>query len=441
MKRKLIIHLIALFGVLPIVSCSQEDPNISLKETSEESSETKTSVQTGNKQALLYAQLFSEQADDAGTPEELRGLREPREVDYVSYYIENQDTLLYAVNYRNDAGFIIISGDNSSFPIVAHSDEGNLNFSDIPQGSPLRMEVQKHAEKAKRNIHNPNRANTEYFQRWKDLGNGDYHYEITINNDAPLSDLRAYREYSTKKESIYPSTGKRLGKWGQVGAFNEFAPNKAKIGCPAIAIGMLLYDCLNRPTGKYELTIPTMPFIGSFADEKNEEGKEVSAVLKEIADSIPNYQWGKSKDAPSFALSYDVIAGLKKIGFKDAELVDYDFETLYRNLSFTDERGQKYNRGILLGGLPNGRGIGHVWFCDGYYEQSYKVTKKFLGITVSSWFEYDDRIYMNWGEAPKLANGWYSVNDDAEWTVKGGPSVNLKRNVQMIIGLHKYESR
>ena len=41
----------------------------------------------------------------------------------------------------------------------------------------------------------------------------------------------------------------------------------------------------------------------------------------------------------------------------------------------------KLNRGTLIFGFaPNGEG--HIWFCDGYYEQSYTVRKKFFGKTI-----------------------------------------------------------
>lgn len=443
-------YKVSLFGILCLLlmnSCSQDFPIDFEGEYTEDTSknkEAKLNIRTSHEQVLLYANLFSDQADDAGTPEELRNMREPRQVAYVSYYVEGQDTLLYAVNYQNNSGFMIVSGDNSSFPIIAHSDEGNLNFSDIDKGSPLQLEVQRYAEMAKRNIHNPRVGETEYFKKWKDLGNEDFQYEVIANNDAPTSDLRAYRRYSTNKEAIFPSTGKRLDKWCQKGTFNDFAPNKVVIGCPAVAIGMLLFDCLNRDGGKYELTTPTMPFTASYAEPTNSFGTEVSEVLKEIADSIPNYSWARpNSDEESGADPDDIVLGLRKIGFKEAKVVDYDFQTLYENLSFTSQ-DMKYSRGVLIGGMRiNPYEWGHIWFCDGYYEKSYTVIKRnHRGTEIERWKEYDDRLYMNWGFGSGNGNGWYSVADSKNtWIAANGGFKDYKRIPKMIIGLHNYQGR
>lgn len=434
--------LLGAFAFAGLVSCSQDLPLVENKSEKEPVNNTNTTkVQLSSIQALAYASMFSTPADNAGKPEELRSLK-PREVSHLSYYVEQQDTLLYAVNYKNNEGFIILSGDNSSFPIIAHSDTGNLNFADIPTGSPLHSELAGHIAKAKSNLHNPNRVNTEYFNKWKDLGNKDYQYEIVPNSPTPASELRGYRDYSTGKESIYPSTGKDLNKWEQAGTFNEFAPNKAAIGCPAVSIGMLLYDCANRIGGNYTHTYPSVLFSAKEADSQNHYGREVSSVLKEIADSIPNYKWGQREGVLSGAAPEDIVLGLKKIGFKNAQLVNYNFETLYSNLSFKAKNyfGEEatYYRGVLIGGLHPYEPSGHIWFCDGYYEQAYRVTKKFLFIKIKSWTEYDDRLYMNWGWGPEGGNGWYRATDE-HWTSPNHSTKYFKYEPKMIIGLHEYD--
>ncbi|OFR38781.1 hypothetical protein HMPREF2890_02450 [Porphyromonas sp. HMSC065F10] len=373
-------------------------------------------------QAIAYVKLFGEEMTAASTPEnKLRAADLDRQIGLVDYYVENNDTLLYAVNYRDKKGYVLLSSNNGGFPIIAHSDAGELRFSDIDEENPLWLVIMSEAERAKDQRENPDRANLDYYNDWKDIGNPDYQYEIEPTSEVPTSRLRAMRKHSTGKKAIHPYTGEKLVNWCQFGTFNTYAPNQAAIGCPALAIGMLLFDCAHRDLSKREqVMVPNIPYHAERATMDNEDGKRVSMALKQIADSIPNYRWGAGPGAESAANALDILEGLKKLGFRQAELHPYDFETLYQNMSYKDQiYGPTLfdvSRGVLIGANDlRDPSKGHIWFCDGYYEQSFKVTKKFLFIKIKSWTEYDDRLYMNWGWGPNKGNGWYSA-DDYIWT-------------------------
>lgn len=163
--------------------------------------------------------------------------------------------------------------------------------------------------------------------------------------------------------------------------------------------------------------------------------------LKQIADYIPNYSWGYAEGVPSGANTNDILVGLKNLGYTKATMEPYDFDWVYKNISYaeTDEDGTGCQRGVLLGaGDINGNG-GHIWFCDGYYEQGYEVVKKFLGIVIKRWNEYDDRLYMNWGSGPTGGNGWYSAMDDVWTSIEGNGDKDYKLNTKMYINLGYYE--
>lgn len=206
---------------------------------------------------------------------------------------------------------------------------------------------------------------------------------------------------------------------------------------------MLLYDCAHRPEGQYILTTPSVGYNAPSATANNEEGKSVSKVLRRIADSIPNYVWGASANMPSVAQPEDILKGLKRLGFKDATLVPYDFEILYKNLLYKSSNyfGDEVSvsRGVLIGGYSSSNKPGHIWFCDGYYEQGYTVKKKFLGITTKSWREYDDRLYMNWGWGPEGGNGWFSATEPT-WTSLEAPSQDYKSYPLMVVNLQTYRN-
>ncbi|SEV99080.1 Peptidase C10 family protein [Prevotella aff. ruminicola Tc2-24] len=395
------------------------------------------------RQALSYASMFNPGMEKNDSPESLTRSVDPiaKVVSDVDFYIEDGDTLLYAVNYMNDEGYVLIAGDNSSFPILGHSNQGNLQFSDISDESPMAMFISAMKNRVKNNIHNGTSTETDYFDNWKDLGRSGYEYEITVNDNEPQAQTRG-RKSSSGKKSIYPYTGKDLDYWCQEGGYNMCAPNRACIGCPAISIGMLMYDTSQRMLGNVTPTYPSFNYT-DMRDLKNVTTvTETARKLRQIADSIPNYDWGKKKDAGSGAMPEDILTGLKKLGYKNARLASYDFETVYNNLSFTGinyfGNEATFYRGVLLGAISYDGYGGHIWFCDGYYEQSYTVTKKFLGIKVKSWTEYDDRLYMNWGWGPDGGNGWYLATDNVWSSIEGNPDVRFKYDPKMYINLSTY---
>lgn len=428
------------------ISCTENSLDENFSKTSR-LKEVGTSSKLNVTQAIAYASIFSSNLDEAeavngGTRSVPNG---KKELDHIDYFIEEEDTLLYAFNYKNNSGFIIIAGDNSSFPIIAHSNEGNIDFDNIPKETPVYLLVTSYKNRIKEKIHNPESLQTEYYANRKDLGLEGYEYEIILTNGEPSDPVtRGRRKESSNKESIYPYTGKALDYWCQKGGYNYYAKNKAAIGCPAIATGMLLYDASQRILGNMTTTYPDFGYFDARDISTETKGTDTARKLREIADSIPNYNWGIGVDKPSGATPQNILTGLRKLGFKKAELVPYDFETLYKNLSFEGAwyGGNKltYNRGVLIGAYAHNAFSGHIWFCDGYYEQSYTVKKKFLGIKVKSWTEYDDSLYMNWGWGPNKGNGWYSATDDVWTSLEGNPNVDYKYMTQMYINLSYYEN-
>lgn len=443
MNRKRFLSVQVLFLCL-FFSCSDNDFVDDLSVSDQAKIETtKLSV----KQAEAYATMFSVLFDENETPDLLTRAttRSVKEVSDIDYFIENGDTLLFVFNYKDNGGYILIGGDNSAFPILSHAKQGHIDFDKIDPESPFSMFLANAKERVKKSLKNPEAAKSEYYEEWKDLGKEGYDFEIVPTNDEPpFAATRGRRESSSGKASIYPYTGKELDYWCQKGGYNFYAQNKACIGCPAISVGMLLYDCSERMLGSSTSTTPSFYYYDKYDIASTTTGTETARKLRQIADSIPNYNWGAEKDAESGATPGDILTGLHKIGFKNAALESYNFETLYKNLSFKGYNyfGEEttYNRGVLIGAyLPYPYVGGHIWFCDGYYEQSYQCKKKLLGITIKTWTEYDDRLYMNWGWGPNQGNGWYCATD-ATWTSLENSSINLKTNCLIYTNLSYYEN-
>lgn len=436
------LSFIGLFAVaLSLTSCNKEGQEPVVPETDVASNGLTIS------QAEELANLFAPLLDSNVKPDvETRTASSnfPKTLDYIDVYVENGDTLMYALNYANNAGYIVVGANNLAFPILSHSSHGAFNFDAINEHSPVNNFLEAYKETIRTGV-TASDTSSEFYDNWKDLGKEGYEYEIEICPMDELVETRGRREESSGKPTIYPLTGEELDYWCQEGGYNYYAENNARIGCPAIAIGMLMYDTSQRILGNSTPTSPSFSYYYDAFDIAGETtGTETALKLRQIADAIPDYDWGPSKDEESGATPAEILTGLHNLGYVDASIATYNFETLYDNLTFEGYNyfGEltEFTRGVLLFGYDYYYGGGHIWFCDGYYEQAYTVTKKFLGITIKKWNEYDDRLYMNWGWGPDGGNGWYCATDsDYYWSSLDFDSVRLKYYPQMFVNLHSYE--
>jgi hypothetical protein len=336
------------------------------------------------------------------------------DIDSYDCYIENNDTLMFAFNLSDEKGYVLIGSNGKSFPIFAHSPKGHFSFSNIPDGSAVNLFLDSYIERIRESRQTENSG----CERWQNLGKEGYEYTVTPVECAFSPMSKSNRQYSLGLDSVSPYTGLDLDNWSQEGGFSYYAENGALIGCPAIAIGMLLYDVHNRLDGDNCDTDPQFEFYYDAADISSyTTGTPTALKLRQIADAIPNYQWGTSLNASSGAYPEDIATGLNNLGFWCASYSTYTFSYAYSLMNYTfyylQNEPQQFKRGILLGAYayPNSV-LGHIWFCDGYYEQSYLVQEKFLGIVINEWTEYDDMLYMNWGFGPNNGNGWYTAQSD-----------------------------
>lgn len=455
----------AIYALIPFLISACSDVNMEDLEggnSSNVSGRSNQNVQLGIEQAKAYAKLFATGFENNDAPQEDGQLTRSsnqtatdRTIHDVNFLVDGKDTLLYAVNYNNNQGFVILSGANNSFPIVAHSSTGNIDLHNIPSDNPLTLTINSCKQKAKNALADSTAIHSAYYDEWKDLGKKGYEYEVELSSDEPDSIItRGRRRESSGKASIYPYTGKELDYWCQEGGYNYYTPlhysklnNRSEqclIGCPAISIGMLMYDTSQRMLGNSMSTYPYFSYYDKYDIKNKTVGTETAQKLRQIADNIPNYEWGIKEEGGTVATADDILTGLHRLGYKKAQYVSYDFERLYKNLSFKgrDYFGNEttYNRGVLIAAfLPYPYIGGHIWFCDGYYEQSYTVKKKFLGITTSSWKEYDDRIYMNWGWGPNQGNGWYCATENF-WSSLDNSQQYYNQNIIMYINLDYYEN-
>lgn len=196
-----------LFAVLTVCFYSCSDSQ--LGHETDNSFTSRNQLQLSLKQASAYASLFYEGLSRNDSSYLAAQTRTGDGIGKVDYLVEGNDTLLYAVNYSGGNGYVILSGSNTSFPIVAHSGTGTFSFNDVNPDNPLYSLINSYKLRVKGELHDQSLTKQKYFDEWKDLGKDGYSYEVVLTNAEP-KETRGRRRHSSGKKSIYPYTGKDL---------------------------------------------------------------------------------------------------------------------------------------------------------------------------------------------------------------------------------------
>lgn len=135
MKKK-IMYLVAV--ALVLTACSSEEPITPQNQVNDAMGANPYRVSLTD--ALKNADAL---LGELGEDEVTRSIE--RKVESVEYYSRPGtralvgDTLLYLVNYADDAGFALLSADSRLRPIYAISDEGSMSFSDTTYNKGLAL--------------------------------------------------------------------------------------------------------------------------------------------------------------------------------------------------------------------------------------------------------------------------------------------------------------
>lgn len=261
-------------------------------------------------------------------------------------------------------------------------------------------------------------ANYHTYEMWEFI-TGTEEYEIEIVNFDEVKDLispetRGRHEGSWGLSQVPVSFEVYYYTWGQGTGYNADAKvSGALAGCPAVSIGMLC----NYWWFPYTYGYMYMPYKLTTTTTSN----PISKMFRDIADKIPYYVWATASNGGSGAIPADILTGLKSVGYKNAKMKTYDFTTAYNNIKARHPVLLYGYQGMISGRLY----YGHVWIADGYYEQVWKCTRKFLGITTKTWYEYVDMFYMNWGWDGN-GNAWV---DQADWNSNYNGKYNTSRGM------------
>ena len=132
-------RFIPLAAALAVTACT--DDTLSPTQNESMSDGTVANSQTfgkaTNSQAESIAAIFATSRGTVSETSSNKALKASPAVTSFSYYVEGADTLLYAFNYGDNEGYVVLDGSLSSFPIIAQADTGSVSLTDLDSGTPF----------------------------------------------------------------------------------------------------------------------------------------------------------------------------------------------------------------------------------------------------------------------------------------------------------------
>lgn len=271
-------------------------------------------------------------------------LDEPAETKSVS-----GEPLMYIYNNAGGEGFVIVSGDDNTRPVIAFSYDGSFDVEDMPGGARYIL--------------------------------SGWMKQIERSSDGLRMASSLYSEGSVVKS--YPTA-----LWGQSAPFNLETPviggSHAVTGCVATALSIIAYH--HKWPSQGSGTVPAYSFAGgtvsantlgrtydyenmleNYDDEyTSAQGQAVAALMYDMGTAV-KMQYGVSE---SGAFDIDVPAAMSTyFGYaKDMRLV---YRETYSDSEWTELLKTALDAGPLYFSGTDAYGGGHAFVLDGYTDQDY----------------------------------------------------------------------
>ena len=293
----------------------------------------------------------------------------------------------YIFNMGNGQGYVVVSGDDRTVPILGYADEGAIVEGDIPDG--LQYLLDGYSEQ----------------MEWLDANGIDESYNAC--------EARATRKASART-AIAPLIQTR---WNQGAPYNNFCPEidgeKAVTGCVATTLAQLMYyhklpqesttaipgypiTTEDKDKNAYTLNVPQRNatvfdwnnMTKTYADNATGAAADAVATLMLYCGSALQMTYGLSANGGSSAYSEAIPYALKTYFGYDGG-VHHTYRSNYSYVEWVDLIYGELSEGrpVALGGQSTGGG--HSFICDGY--------------------QSDDYFHINWGWGGS-SDGYYRLS-------------------------------
>ena len=274
----------------------------------------------------------------------------------------------YVFNVEHNEGFVIVSGDDNTIPILGYSDKGNLDMGCLPENTRWWLEgYQKQLEAIKSN------------------------------------NLSAVVRRAGEHEAIAPLIKTH---WSQESPYNLHCPmngdNRSVTGCVATMLAQLLYyykspmtssDIAGYKTTTKEIIVEDLPSTTFQWDkmkleyESNETGESAEAVaeLMRYCGQAMMMDYGFTASSAVIDVMHllnftSFSPNMRKISIKDYTYQQWE-DILYNELA--------HQRPVIYEGMLGDPGDGHAFICNGY--------------------DGNGMFFINWGWGGN-SDGYYVLN-------------------------------
>lgn len=375
MKKFVLFAAVALI----LAACSSEEPT-SLPNKSNETAGHNPYRVTLNDALKTADVLLDDIAGDAQTRSGKQ--RRVASVEYMTNpgtRASGSDTLLYLVNYADDAGFALLSADSRLRPVYAISDEGTLSFADTTYNKGLALFA--------RGVE----ADVVSSMTFPSLPSDS---AIYVPPTDPQPEIKADTIRSVK-DRVRPMLSSYQRNWSQSSPFNRYCFTtegaEAQVGCTAVAGAQIM--AYHKWPEQY----------GGYTFDWNEINNGNIDMLARFLRLLGNSE--------NLNISYGVRGSSAYHGYyyRTFDNMGYTYHTTFQNFNESDvcafmkgTHSGGYTAGPILvrGAYPNNDG--HAWVLDGYLQ--YDLT---ILVGSTSTFTTDDILYhCIWGWGDKN-NGYY----------------------------------
>lgn len=332
---------------------------------------------------------------------------------------ENSIPVMYAVNIKNNQGFVVVSASLAEKPILAYSNEGKFDFNIIDEYNGVADWAITKYLKINGLINNGSFPNTQTANQWNSI-NPSHGIGFVNNNGEivpwiPPTVVDEWDEIETYGPNLTTNWAQSLDDivigYNNFVRFNNCTSGTAPAGCVAVAMGQIM-KYYNWPN---IYNINTMSNTVTYGNFNSPTSYDVAHFLDDIGDKVNmTYSCTLSTAHSSNANN----AFINHYSYTTSGNTYLNFIPLINNL--------KSNKPVYLDGCRTkeiksrpkklgifGWSIGkttysykdcHAWVADGFEEINRTTV---YDNNFSSTYPIVKHIHMNWGWGNNGWNGWY----------------------------------
>lgn len=429
-------------GILLLSGCSRVDDEFDFQ-LSKSTSATNDKFDIGIKSVQKFTEML-----DGGV----------KNVKSIKPIVNFRDTLLYVVNYENNQGWLIVSGDKRTQSILATSDNGTFDLDNSNPGVKLWLDDIAENIYALKQTDEGDTTSVNY-QLWNNIEGVNGMKRIIRPEDNGYWELMDVVIESLPSIQVGPLI---QTKWGQGSPWNSCVPyNKdftarCPTGCVAVAGAQMLYY-LHYNLGSPAMTYSTGSCIGwsagsnysyqfSFSNPSSEvwdlmarnyysTGTNYAAVLMGYVGQSIGMEYNTSS---SGATTKDLVGFFSNNGV-NSSYQGYDYSNVMTQLKasipvIARAYATKKNTTFLGITISTSYSNGHAWIIDGYETKRIKFTYYYQWVSgdgtgalkaasilpvnktkTEESISNTTYLIMNWGWNGSYDSGRYSTTGD--WKV------------------------